>query len=205
VLTAGAVALATLWLHPGRRRRTRALGSFAIVAATGVLTWAAAMLRPSWDVSEDRRNSFSPAVERALAGIREPLRVTVHLAPEDPRLADLERGVLKKLRRTMPHVRVDYAARTSSGLFERSAGGAQYGEVWYSLGGKREMTRSTTEPIVLETIFGLAGLTPPATADTIAYPGYPLVARPRGAAGLFYFVWPILLIAGWVALRVRQR
>lgn len=205
VLTAGALALCTLWLHPGRRQRTRAVGSMAIVAVTGVLTWGAAMLRPSWDVSEDRRNSFSPAVERALSSIRAPLHVVVHLAPEDPRLADLERGVLKKLRRTMPHVRVDYAARTTSGLFERSAGGAQYGEVWYSLGGKREMTRSTTEPIVLETIFRVAGLTPPATADTAAYPGYPLVARPRGAAGLFYFAWPVLLIAGWIALRVRRR
>jgi ABC-type transport system involved in multi-copper enzyme maturation permease subunit len=204
VLTVGSLGLATLWLHPGRRRRVRAIGSMATVAAMALLTWGATMLRPSWDVSEDRRNSFSPAVERALAGVREPLRVTVHLAPEDPRLADLERGVLKKLRRTVPHLRVDYAARTSTGLFERAGAGSQYGEVWYSLGVRRAMSRSTTEPIVLETIFGLSGLTPPATGDTTAYSGYPLIARPRAAAGLFYFVWPVLLIAGWIALRLRR-
>ena len=60
-----------------------------------------AQLRASRDVSEDRRNSFPRADEAALRRIDAPLDVTVYLAAEDPRLTDLERGVLAKLRRTM--------------------------------------------------------------------------------------------------------
>ena len=55
---------------------------------------AASTLRGSWDVSEDRRNSFSRADEAALAHIRQPLTLTAHLAPADPRVEDLEREVL---------------------------------------------------------------------------------------------------------------
>ena len=58
-------------------------------------------LRASRDVSEDRRNSFPRADEAALRSINAPLHITVYLAAEDPRLVDLERGVLSKLRRTM--------------------------------------------------------------------------------------------------------
>src|SRR5206468_9995452 len=135
-------------------------------AATAVVAWSAAQLPQSWDVSEDRRNSFSPADERALSAIRAPLGVTVYLAPEDPRLADLQRGVLRKLARTLSRVDVEYAAR-GSGLFARP--GEHYGEVWYAIGGRRAMTRSTTEPIVLETVYGLAGITPPTNDAAPAY------------------------------------
>ena len=79
------------------------------------------MTSASWDASEDRRSSFAVADETMLRRIRAPLYVTAHLAPDDPRLADLERGVLRKLRRTLPSVHVDYAARSATGLFEGSA------------------------------------------------------------------------------------
>jgi len=163
-----------------------------VVAAVAV--WLAAHARASWDTSEDRRNSFAPADERALAAIRDPLHITVHLAPEDPRLADLERGVLRKLRRTMRDVDVGYVAR-GTGLFARP--GEHYGEVWYALGGQSAMSRSTTEPIVLETIYAIAGITPPTPDAAPAYPGYPLAARPRGAGLLLYLVWPLVVIAAW--------
>ncbi|HEY7235900.1 MAG TPA: ABC transporter permease subunit [Gemmatimonadaceae bacterium] len=194
VITAAALLLAVVWLHPGRRGRARVAWTMAAVAGAALLIWAAARPRESWDVSEDRRNSFSRADERALSAIRAPLEVTVYLAPEDPRLADLERGVLRKLRRTLPRVDVEYAAR-GSGLFARP--GDHYGEVWYALGGKRAMNRSTTEPIVLETVYGLAGITPPTNTAEAAYSGYPLAARPTGAALIFYLLWPLVTLAIW--------
>jgi hypothetical protein len=118
-------------------------------------------------------------------------------------LADLEREVLRKLRRTMRSVHVVYAARSSTGLFARP--GEHYGEVWYALGTKREMTRSTTEPIVLEVIFGLAGIPRPGEApEEAAYPGYPLAKRPRLAAPFFYALWPLVIAAGWTAGRRRR-
>ncbi len=204
-VAAGLLALAAAWLHPGRARATRWGRTAAIVALLAVVLPAAARLRPSADASEDRRNSLAPADERALGAVRDPLRITVHLAPEDPRLADLERGVLRKLRRALPTVDVRYAATTSTGLFERREGDASYGEVWYELGGRRTLQRSTTEPIVLETVYALARLTPPAADEAPAYPGYPLHAEPRGASWLFYAAWPLGVALLWAWRRRRAR
>ena len=195
LLAGAALALALVWLHPGRPWRARVAGTVAVVAGAAIAVWVAARVHASWDASEDRRNSFAPADERALAAIRDPLHITAYLAPEDPRLADLERGVLRKLRRTMRDVDVRYVARGSTGLFARP--GEHYGEVWYARGPRSAMSRSTTEPIVLETIYGIAGITPPTPDVAPTYAGYPLAARARGAALLLYLVWPILVIAGW--------
>ena len=199
LLAAAAIALAIVWLHPGRTWHARTIGTAGVVVAAALAAWLAAHVRASWDASEDRRNSFGPADERALAAIRDPLSITVYLAPEDPRLADLERGVLRKLRRTMRDVDVRYAARGGTGLFVRP--GEHYGEVWYALDGRNAMSRSTTEPIVLETIYTIAGITPPTPNGAPAYPGYPLAARPRGAAWLLYLVWPLAVIAAWWSSR----
>lgn len=203
VVSTAAVLLAVVWLHPGRKRRALTLRTIAIAVGAGVLVVLATRARMSWDVSEDRRNSFAPADERALASIRAPLRVTVYLAPEDPRLADLERGVLGKLRRTMRDVDVDYVSRGGSGLFAKP--GEHYGEVWYAIGSRQAMSRSTTEPIVLETVYGVAGMTPPTDTSALAYPGYPLAARPLGAPIFFYLVWPLLVIAVWLFTRRPRR
>ena len=142
-----------------RRRRDRSARASSrrprIASASRCSAAPRVSVRASRDVSEDRRNSFPRADEAALRSINAPLHVTVYLAAEDPRLVDLERDVLSKLRRTMRHVDVVYAAGSRSGLFERP--GDHYGEVWYELNGRREMTRSGTQEIVLETIYRLAG------------------------------------------------
>jgi hypothetical protein len=118
----------------------------------------------------------------------------MHLAPEDPRRADLERSVLRKLRRTVPSLRVHAVAQGSSGLF---AADSAYGEVWYAIAGRRAMSRSTTPAIVLETIYQLARIPVPTPAHAIAYPGYPLVVRDAIAPYLFYVVWPLLVLLAW--------
>jgi hypothetical protein len=58
------------------------------------------------------------------------------LAPEDPRLADFERDILRKLRRTLPQLRVQYAASSVSGLFEKPED--HYGEIWYEMNGQKD-------------------------------------------------------------------
>src|SRR5262249_32727320 len=120
VLSLGGFAVACVWLHTGRPWRSRGFGTGIIVLMIGVAASAGAWLRPSWDLSETRRHSFSRADETALGQIRQPLRVTVFLAAEDPRLMDLERSILSKLQRILPRVEVDYAAHSRSGLFEGS-------------------------------------------------------------------------------------
>ena len=82
-------------------------------------------------------NSFPEADEQALAqDPRAAARSRSHLAPEDPRRADLDRKAIAKLRRV--HAGAAGAATssaTSIGLFEQTA--PHYGEIWYELGGSR--------------------------------------------------------------------
>ncbi|MEP6493705.1 MAG: ABC transporter permease [bacterium] len=191
----GGLAIAGAWLQQGRTVSRRAMHAGVIVLGVALVCTAAAQLRSSRDVSEDRRNSFSRADESALRQIQQPLEVTVYLAAEDPRLVDLDRGVLAKLRRTMRSVSITYAAGSRSGLFERP--NEHYGEVWYSLGGKREMSRSSTDEIVLETIYSLAGRQRPTSENEPAYSGYPLAARSGLAPWVFFVLWPAGVVALW--------
>jgi ABC-2 type transport system permease protein len=197
------VTIAAIWLDPGRRRARVLLQTGITVAVSVGLMAAAAQLHATWDLSENRRNSFPLADEVALRTIQEPLRVEVHLAPGDPRLVDLRERIFEKLERVFPRVDVVEIARTQTGLFEQSD--SAYGEVWYQLGARRAMTRSETEPIVLEQIYTLAGITPPAVTET-TYPGYPLMRRPSGIGLIFFAGWPLLLLfifAMWRALGAR--
>lgn len=196
---AAGFAVAAVWLSVGRRMRSRLLSVALVFAGLAVVAVGASALRPSWDVSENRRNSFSEPDEAALSQIKEPLSVTVFLSPEDPRLADLESGVLSKLRRVLPEVEVEYAAESRSGLFEGAA--EHYGEIWYEVGGRRAMERSIIEPVVLEQIYRLAQVAPPAESGGEEFPGYPLAARPVGAAVIFYALWPLATLLAWRLVR----
>jgi hypothetical protein len=181
-------AIAGIWLPTRRDLRARLIGSLATVLVFGLAAWAGSLARASWDLSENRRNSFAPAEEAALREIRQPLRVTIYLAAEDPRLMDLDRSILSKLQRILPRVDVEYAAEGRTGLFEGATD--HYGEVWYELDGRRVMSRSTTEPIVLDTLFKLARIQPPAPTES-GFSGHPLAADPKGAGWIFYFLWPL--------------
>lgn len=201
VLIATGLGVAALWIRLGIPVRRRAFESAALVAAGAALVVACAFFHLSWDLSENRRHSFPEADQEALAQIKGPLSVEVHLAPEDPRRSDLENKALSKLRRVMPSVRVRYISATSIGLFEQANTG--YGEVWYELGGKRAMNRLTTEEAVLETIYGLAGVPPPQETGQ-AFAGHPLAAAPRGAAVILYGLWPAF-VAGFGLLVLRRK
>ena len=201
-LIVGGLALAAVWMRIGIAVRRRAGESLMLAALILILTGAATRVNASWDTSENRMNSFSESDEQALRLLRAPLRIEAHLAPEDPRRADLERKALSKLRRLIPTVRVQYVSATSIGLFEQTS--AHYGEIWYELGGKREMSRITSAEGVLETIYSLAGVAPPAENDESVFRGHPLAVAPKGAAGVFYGVWPVVVIAAGILIRRRS-
>src|SRR5262249_24997934 len=77
---AGLAALAATWLPPGVTVRTKLAGSAMGLAAILAGFAACAQIKLSVDVTEDRRNSFAAADERALAKLGKPLVITVHLA-----------------------------------------------------------------------------------------------------------------------------
>lgn len=193
------LAIAAAFLNLRLSARMRA-ARVAIAIVVALLAFAAHSNR-SADVSEDRRNSFSPADERLLRSIEAPVTIRVHLAAEDPRAGDYERNVLTKLRRTLPDLRVEYPYAGRSALFENDD---RYGTIVYRAGAKEAVSRSTTEEIVLDELETLAGLTPPERGEP-AYPGYPLNASPRGAAIFFYAVWPLLVIAPRLRPRPHSR
>jgi hypothetical protein len=201
-LIVGGLSLAGIWLRLGVPVRRRTAESFGVAAAISAAIFACSFATPSWDTSENRMNSFPRNDERALRQIREPLRIEAHLAPEDPRRADLEHRALSKLRRIMPAVQVQYVSATSIGLFEQTS--AHYGEIWYELGGRRAMSRTTTAEGVLEAIYSLAGTSPPAEPEDEVFRGHPLAARPKGAGAIFYVIWPTAVVAAAFLMRRRQ-
>ena len=197
------LAFAAVWMRLGVAVRHRVFESIAIGIVALLATWASTRATSSWDASENRANSFSDADEEALSRVRGRLRIEAHLAPEDPRRVDLERQSLSKLRRVLPDVQVEYVSSTSIGLFEQTA--EHYGEIWYELGGRRIMNRVTTAEGVLETIYAVAGMTPPAESGSSVFRGHPLPTPPRHAAAIFYGAWPALVVAAAIVARRRNR
>jgi ABC-type transport system involved in multi-copper enzyme maturation permease subunit len=195
VLSCAAFGVAVIWLNTGRTTGARLLRTLLLLVVTAGAVWIGAGLRASSDVSENRRNSFSAVDEARLRGIDQPLKITVFLSPEDPRLTDFEQNVLRKLRRSLNRLEVDYAASSRTGLFE--SGEEHYGEIWYELGGQKMVDRSTIEEVVLEQIYQLAGVNAPERSIDDGFPGYPLATQPKRAAAIFYVVWPLLVIVAW--------
>jgi ABC-2 type transport system permease protein len=195
-LACAGVGCGGVWSRSGLAVRRRLLDIAGLAAATAAMVLAATFATASWDLSENRANSFPVADEAALRRITAPLRIEVHLAPEDPRRYDLDRRVLMKLHRVLPGTDVRYLSATGIGLFEQAR--ADYGEVRYELDGRRAMSRATTPEAVLDTIYSLAGITPPSGQDAGEFRGHPLAAPPVGAPWVFYVIWP----AGVVALGV---
>ncbi len=190
-------AVATIWLHTGETIRWRLLKALVLVVVLTAVVWGGSKARASWDLSENRRNSFAASDEAVLKRIDQPLKITVYLSPEDPRLTDFEQNVLKKLRRALPRLDVDYAATSATGLFETD----RYGEIWYDLGGQKTMERSTIEEVVLDQIYKLANVDSPSRESENDFPGYPLAAQPKYAAWIFYVAWPLFVILIWRATK----
>ena len=198
VVTLAGFVLAAIWLHPGRTARARAGWTSVLVLLLMVLSIGGSKLRTSWDMSENHRNSFSNADEQLLKTINSPLKITVYLSPEDPRLMDYEQNVLRKLRRVLPNLQVEYVAGSQTGLFENAAD--HYGEIWYEINGQKSMDRSTIEEVVLDQIYALSNINVPERQQS-DFPGYPLSVQPAHAAILFYLAWPLLVVVFWWVFR----
>ena len=200
MLSLGGFALTAIWLHTGRSLRSRAALTLVLLGVLLIGCVAGSRVLAGWDMSENRRNSFPAADNAALKQVQKPLKLTVFLAPEDPRLTDLEQGVLKKLRRVMGRqLQVEYVAGSQSGLFAQSED--HYGEIWYEMDGRKVIDRSTIEEVVLDQIYQLAGVKAPERSSEDGFPGYPLAVQPKRAALIFYFGWPLLVLVTWWLVR----
>jgi ABC-2 type transport system permease protein len=188
-------ALAAIWLPPGIAVRQKLARSAVCAGAATAVLVLVTQINASIDVTEDRRNSFALAETLQLARLSEPLDIAAHLAAEDPRYIDLQRNVLSKLERAMPHVSIRLA--TARQGFASAAGDESYGEIEYRYGARSDTSRSTNPREILPLIYGLAGLSVPAQIPSDESPGYPLVMD--GALALVWFlaVLPALIIVAW--------
>lgn len=201
LLIAFGAGVAAIWVRLGVPVRRRVFESLGLAVAMALAIFTCSFTTPSWDASENRANSFPEPDQRALRQIHRPLKIVVHLAQEDPRRVDLERNALSKLRRAMPEVQVQYVALTSTGLFEQTS--PNYGEIWFELAGKRITDRAVTAEAILESIYSVAGLTPPQDKDDETFRGHPLAIAPKGAGAIFYFVWPFTVLVSGLLVRRR--
>jgi hypothetical protein len=187
-------ALAAVWLPPGITVRTKLLRSIVCIVLAGLVVAAAARIRLVTDVTQDQRNSFPSADAQTLATLTEPLTVTVHLAPEDPRYVDLNRNVLTKLERVMPNVTIRLAG---DGPARTTGQDESYGEVEYVYDGRRDVSRSTSHREVLPLLYALAGREVPRPQPGTEYPGYPLDANAQPALAWFFGALPALIACAW--------
>jgi len=200
VSSAAGLAIAGIWLAPGLAVPQRAVRTIRAALLFVIVAAGVSRLHSSWDVSEDRRHSFSEADEAALRALPAPLKIEVHLGAEDPRLADLRREILDRLEREVPRLEVAFMGAGGTGLFANPD--PHYGEIWYELAGKRVMLKSAIEPVVLQTIYDLAGMKATPTADSESYSGYPIKAEASYAWLVFFVLLPaIVLTAFWMVRR----
>jgi ABC-type transport system involved in multi-copper enzyme maturation permease subunit len=202
-LIGAGLAVAAIWLRLGSRMSIRIRQSLVVGAVAAIVLAVAPTITASWDTSESRRNSFPDAAVEALRSVNGRLGIVAHFAPEDPRRSDLEYNAFRKLRRALPGTTIEYRSATSTGLFEQTS--EKYGEIDYSLDGRTLSSRVTTAEGVLESVFTLAGITPPAESADDIFRGHPLAARPSGAAAVFYVVWPAAIAAMALVVQRRQR
>jgi ABC-2 type transport system permease protein len=191
----GFAALATVWLPPGVRVRNKVFRSIACVLAVAIALGLATQIRRSIDVTEDQRNSFPAADQRLLATLAAPLTVMVHLAPEDPRYADLQRNVLAKLERVLPNVSIRLAGGRQS--LATNAGDDSYGEVEYTYDGRSDISRSSSPREILPLLYKLAAVVLPAPVPGADYPGYPLIAGGQVVLLWFFCGLPLFVALAW--------
>jgi len=196
IATVGFLALSVTWLPPGTPLKRKLSGSGLIVVVAAISIGAAAQAKTVLDITPDGRNSFPSADEHLLGQLRERLSVTVHMATSDPRLVDLDRKVLARLKRAMPRVTVRIADSSQTTL--GTSDGADYGEIAMTYHGRSATTRSTGAGEILPMLYELAGVSSPAPGTTGPdEPGYPLVADASNSAIWFYGIEPFAFAAAW--------
>ena len=194
---------ASVLLHPGQSMRykfTTVLTTMAVL----VFIVSVAALQPRYiDVTESHKYSLNPADERALKQMTEVLKITVHLSREDGRLYDFEHGILGKLQRTMPNLKVVYVKTPSSGLFDAPEDG-KYGLLEYEYAAEHAQSYSNNSREVLSLLYHMAGLkvVPDPVPD---YKGHPLVADTCYIQWWFYLLLPLLFLSAAIWFRRQDK
>lgn len=190
------------WLATGRKLPVRFLGVLAALLATGVLLVSVGKVNGYRDLTEDRRLSFNPADEAALARMQQGLVITIHLSPEDSRYREFDANVLSKLKRWVQPLEIQIISADTTRF--ASSDDERYGLIAYDYAGRHDASRSTSPREILPLLHALAGVTV-MPVELPVFHGYPLVADARAYDGMFFAVLPLAALGGWWWLRRRDR
>ncbi len=195
-------SLSSVLLHPGQKAVIRVKKVFGttlvfLLAVSGFL-----QMPQYLDMTENHKHSFNPADELLLKQMKERLKITVHLAKEDGRLYDLEQGILSKLRRILPDMKIVYADTGSTGLFG-SPEDDTYGLIEYEYGGRKDQSYSNSPGEILPLLHALAAQKVP-VVGVPQYRGHPLVADAAPAGWWFYVVLPLFFLLAACGFRRPQ-
>lgn len=167
-----------------------------------VLSQAVHTFPTSYDFTENRRNSFSPAVEQALSSAKVPIRLEIYLSQDDSRLYDFERDFLGRLKRSLRQLTVEYAYAGRSGF--KPSSDDLYGVFRLSNASRSAETRSTNEEELLPIVFDLIGIPLP-QSDGSFYPGYPLAASSDWLGFIFYLILPLIVVGAYFIITQKRR
>lgn len=163
-----------------------------------VVCIAALIARESFyfkDFSENRINSFHPRNEAELRKINNPLRIEIHLDPDDSIAVDFERTFLSKLRRVLKNFTVVYVKPKEPGASGQED--PRYGEINYDYNGVRLQSHDVGAPRALEVLHFLTGTRLEGEVDS-PYPGHPVKADAGQFRFLFYVFMPGCILLLWM-------
>ncbi len=146
------------------------------------------------DVTESHRNSFSPAITRALRKLP-PVEIDIYLRRTDSRFRDYEKSFLKRLRLIKKDVKIR--------LMGGNALEKDYGLFVYRINDRKADTYSNSEEEIFPILFSLSGIKAPDMATGRHFRGYPLVVG-KHQRNLISFVYYLLLPLAILSLVVAR-
>ena len=147
------------------------------------------------DITESRRNSFSPEINKLLKKIHS-IEIDIYLRRTDSRYKDYENSFLKKLKLVKNNVKVEFIKGKKLDK--------DYGKFVYKINNKTGSTYSNSEEEIFPLIFKLAGVKYKQELSKNNYPGYPLVVSKSKTliiSSLYYLLIPIILISLRILLK----
>lgn len=146
------------------------------------------------DFSENRANSFNPNNEAELRKVTKPLKINIHLNPDDSLAVDFERNFLSKLRRVVKDVSITYTVPKEKA--ENEPGDPSFGLITYDYNDVRFSSHDVGAIRALEVLHMMTGTN--LTGEVASpYPGHPINIDASNYRILFYMIMPGLVLLGW--------
>jgi hypothetical protein len=201
----GGIALGSVALQPSKPLKRIALESVTLLLIGVAAICAAKTIRASRDFTEDRRNSFPPAVEQVLGQLREPLEVTIYLSPDDSRFREFDRKIISKLSRIVRRFDWRFGEMQKTVLFQ-SPTDDRYGVFEYAYQGRQAESRSLSSTEIIQTILDITG-NKSMTLSTVKseYPGYPWAHPVPSALAWVYIALAAVFSGAWLMFHFRAR